>query len=260
MHEASRTRILSWDCAYRTLGWTIVTVDRNVHVRRAQLEQDIAMATTAESRVCAMLAMRDYLSSWFTVEQIGVDDVLDGKKVKNVRGIDRTRALRDYLVRRKALDDSADIVLVEGQPPALTTGTVKKVNTGSSVVGHQLVFYFLDQQVETISPGKKNKVCLAPRLAFEVFSGGNNTYEMRKRHAVASCDELLCYMTRTALAQYLAIPSVVRNNAADALLQVVAYLPSLISGKPSSYRPRAPTSKSSIRITLPDSDCLVELD
>lgn len=255
-----RVTILSWDCAYRTLGWVVVSVDRNVHAMRAQLEQNIADSTTQEGRLCAMMVLGDYLRSWFRVEQIGVDDVLDGKKVKDVRGVDRTRSLRDYLLRRKELDDSADIVLVEGQPPALTTGAVKKVNTGSSVVGHQLVFHFLDQQVETISPGKKNKVCLAPHLAFDVFSGGNNTYEMRKKHAVASCEELLCYMSRLALDQYLAIPAPVRNNAADALLQVVAYLPTLYQPAPRKKGQRLPISKSSIRVTSVDSDCLSVLD
>ncbi len=233
----ARTRILSWDCAYKTLGWATITVNTGVRQEVATLLDEAERAAAdgdQQARTAALLAARDTLKTWFVIESLGVDDVLGGRKVARVKTVDRARALRDYLV--KADHKGYDTVLIEGQPPAISTFTGKSVGS-STVVGQQLVAFYLDQNSRTIAPGKKNRVVIAPHLEFSVWAGGRNSHALRKEHAVASVEYVIPYMSPTALAQYQALPAGDRNHTADAIMQAVAYLPTIVKPLPSVGKP-----------------------
>lgn len=218
-------KILSWDCAYKTLGWAIITVKPDVLVENQRLKKmaDDALGKKDYVRAYEVARRREeLLRTWFVVEDLGVDDILHDR-VKDTSDVDKARAVHSYLQERNL--KGFNLVLIELQPSALSDLQSKVTNNKSSVMSHQLIYHFLDQNPQVISPRKKTKVCLAPHLEFKVFSQGVNDHNTRKKHSEASIKHVAWnIMSSTAMASWLSLSAAIRNNAADAVMQVFAYL------------------------------------
>src|SRR5882762_1065708 len=117
----SHIRILSWDCAYKTLGWAIISVNCNIEQDVVDCAQKLLAATSVEAQFAAAIEYKNTITNWFRIESLGVDDILPGKLLAEVNSVERARALHRYLTTAAHLHDLIpDIVLIEGQPAALS--------------------------------------------------------------------------------------------------------------------------------------------
>lgn len=168
---------------------------------------------------------KSIISSFIAFHSVGVTDILNGKKVADTDEVERTIALHKFLEsstislaslsREDKIYNHATEILVEHQPSKVGMAT----NNKSTMVGHQLMFYYVNRTVSLVSPKLKNQIGI---IAYTPTYGSAATpYYARKKH---SKDTFLQLMDTLNL-QYVygSIPMSCMDDLADAVLQIFAY-------------------------------------
>lgn len=193
------TRILSVDCAHRTLGYTLAEVNLNFF-------EDINRADSLNS-------IYNCLNSFVVISDCNVIDVLGGKTISSMSKLDRVRKIMAAI----KLFPSVDLVIIEDQP--LNVGG-KQVRSGE--VQDVLITYYELLGVSV--------VCIPPRLKNNFILGVNpvrksSKYEYNKELSVenmrAFCsafgyDHIFDKLKKTTI-----------DNATDSFCQILAYIVSI---------------------------------
>lgn len=210
---------LSWDCANRTLGHFYAELPAGYTVAPGEVSaaEQIARALVRKS--------------------IGVDDLL-GENVADVDIPERARALGTFLdnLAASGVVTTADTaVIIERQPPKIG----KCTNGPSSGVSYQLAYNYRDSNVVMIDPKCKQRLVIGGHK-FSAFLAAENAklaekptdaqrkaarYRAGKKHATA----MLMWIVGDDKA-VKAIPAKLRNNAADAVLNLICYIEQTYTG------------------------------
>ena len=218
-------KILSWDCAYKTLGVIDITINTAILLDlAASYSKFIRTKDTG-----AFISEVDLLLSTFIV--IGSADVINligNKTIKEVPEMIRFKLLRNYLIARdnktaefeKNGCKKYDHVIIERQPA--------KINSNSAIISYLLAYHYVDQNPYLIGATIKNKFCFGPNLSLAHFierypsSRKKDTHSARKHHAAENLDLLInCFALQNSFAH---IPKSKKNHVADALLQALGFL------------------------------------
>jgi len=181
-------RILSFDCAYRTLGWCVLEYDPAG-----------ALAALADGRLGDVHKV-------IRMTHGGIIDTLGGRTVRSTGDVDRARALRAALGTLPPGPFAA--VIIEKQP-----GRIRGKRGCSQAVEAQLVYHYAAAtadsaaQIVLVHPREKN--ALATRIVGPIAV---NSYAERKRQTVAALRRL------SELFDFRAG----RADLADAVLQALA--------------------------------------
>lgn len=197
-----KTVFVGIDCAYRSLGWSVVVFNPN----------------------CCAASSRDI----FTFVDGGVVDTLGGKSIADVAVGDRARALHAtfemiFAVARDASAAGAAIcVIIEKQPRGVGLAGAGVHDTNQTIEA-QGIFYFSairGLRVYAISPKKKNKAACAI-LAEDAVK----TYAARKmqsRRAFARLAEAYNFGARAAKVVGAVSARNTPDDLADSCLQIIA--------------------------------------
>ncbi len=246
---------LGWDCAYKSLAWSFFSINTDAFRAVIQCEREILRVTgltprdfaspsTIQTviitngpvlhRVLAMLAeLNAELAKFMDFHDIGARDLLGKQKISETTEIQRTRILYDFLqnsrVRADAIQGARTII--EHQPPKVGFGPAARTNNVSTVVAHQLAFYYINNDPVFIDPKLKNNIALRDDLTYGRFleeakkkykSAKDIKYYSRKNHTKAN---FLYLVELFGLEHILAnIPKSMLDDAADATMQVFAYI------------------------------------
>jgi hypothetical protein len=236
-------KILSFDCATRTLGYCLL------EYRAVELFANFAQESAAALQACR-LGPEEYNNSavgigdnlvLYKVWTCGVIDVTAGRLMRNVSLNRRRRllvaALDKLMAEVTCINGHIDIVLLEDQPA--------KLNKGSRLVQEQIAMYFTmalgrplgynvpaltaGPKIKTIKPWRKlqcnfAEVLLGPRHIIVGKKDKVRAYAANKRRSV---DVFARALSRGIVGAGPALlfkwPASVRDDIADAFLQAVAW-------------------------------------
>jgi|SRR3989344_2538664 len=149
-------KILSLDCAHRTLGYTVADINDN-------FAADISAADID--------TVAKILHSFIIIRDIGVIDVIGGR-LKDIPRQDRIRAMISTLEKFPPVD----LVLVEEQPGMIMQKRVSSESAQDIIC----TFYIMRGiPVKLIPPAMKNRINLC-----NVVRGELSKYEYNKRRSV----------------------------------------------------------------------------
>ncbi len=254
-------KFLGWDCANRTLAWAYVDIDVHIYTKISILADSLndlieiycgpgfvkkmRQGLSREDRNFYAMTMDDpdffdqftfiigcllyFTGQFMTPIYLGVKDVIAGRKVNDVSLVDRTRALCDFLTRDAVLCDASGYVVIEHQPIKIGS----KVNNKSTVVSHQLVFYYTagGNSVSMVDPKLKNNFVFRDDITYQAYLSHelprhkdprNARYIARKKH---SRDNFLYLLdVFGGMAAVDDISAAVMDDVADAAMGVFAHL------------------------------------
>jgi hypothetical protein len=236
-------KILSWDCANRSLAWTRADIDLEIKQKFRKIADEIAQIILIADNE---LTTQSYLSEavieqisdiatkcritmrgFIKIHSIGVCDVLKGKKVTETTTYEKAKCLKNFLSTdpRVALtNNNPELVIVEIQPNRGMCG-----NGMSTTVSAQLVYHYVDHSPVGVSPKLKNNINLNRTYADHVnemipkyTSSLNAKYVARKNHSI---ENLLCFVQTFGLESHIKnIPKRFLDDAADSFWNMLAYL------------------------------------
>ncbi len=225
-------KCLGWDCAYKTLAWSYITVDTQVRPRLSAHVRDflcLAREWSGDARVAELIRDDDFreiyieflagceaiLEQFIQFHSAGVVDILGGRALGEVDDVGRARALRSFL--RTIEIARGTHVMIEHQPRKIG----KKTNTGSTAVEQQLVFHYLDHPVTLVNPKLKCGLALRDGLTLADFPRAS-AYESRKAHSRAN----FMYLVEVFECEGVTagVPRKHLDDLADSAMQILAYL------------------------------------
>lgn len=227
-------KFIGWDCAYKSLAWSYITVDTQVyeklHCMVPYLAQSISCAKASGDLTDVLRVLNDMLTATRFVCFIscGVVDCLNGKKISETDEISRTKSIWDFLQSKPELAVPNDCVpIIEHQPSKIGS----KTNNKSSVVGHQLMFFYVERDTVLVNPTLKNKICVRTGLDFETVLAreipkhknmSDARYTARKLH---SKENFLYFVNTFGYENILAgVKKKYLDDLADATMQILAYM------------------------------------
>lgn len=239
-------RFLSWDCGNKTLAHAHVTINTHILVQIDQIYARLAawmvkypdaisqwiraecVDTPAITELWAILRDGKYMMKSFIVfHSVGVNDILEGRKVADTDEVQRTIALSKFLesspvsneklIHEDTIYHHPTEILVEHQPSKVGMAT----NNKSTMVGHQLMFYYVKRQVSLVSPKLKNHISL-PGIEYSITYGGASTpYYARKKHSKELFLKIMKVLDMEHV--YARVPMTCMDDLADAVLQIFAH-------------------------------------
>ncbi len=182
MQTNGKIKILGFDCANRSLAWSLITIDVNI---RNKISTAIAAVTEILNNNINTYAdiklvlgnLRAIMADFVVFESCGVADILCGQKLAEVNEVERTRALYTFLTTK---DFRPDIVLIEKQPGKIGSG----VNSGAIAVSNQICYHYIGTcSVHFVSPKLKNALSFHMDIDYDYFyeCAVRKTMELRGR-------------------------------------------------------------------------------
>jgi hypothetical protein len=164
---------LSWDCANKSLAWALVVIDFGV----IGLCRDVLKSTVSVEEKSSLLLC--HTSNFITVLDLGCVDLIGGLAVKNTDNVTRARNLKKFLEDKtlKMALPKDTIVIIEHQPPRLSGKFGSKIPK-STIIEHQLTYFFSDYKIVLVSPKMKTQNEIRGPTSKSM------TYVERKRHSV----------------------------------------------------------------------------
>lgn len=262
-------QFLGWDCANKTLAWSHISIDIHIYSKLSIIidefvsiiddymgcdfsyamvnglndeQRELLSMNLEDPEFCEIVKFVLDTILYFTDNFIiyfsnGVVDILNGKKVSETDELYRTHALYNWLVNSDVelgkiytIDDfykRKTTTIIEHQPSKIGT----KTNNKSTAVGHQLAFYYINNDPIFINPKLKNNISFGEGMYFAEYlsaelaknkSRKDAIYAARKSHSrdnflylvsVLDLDEILEHIPRSCL-----------DDLADSTMQILAYL------------------------------------
>lgn len=225
MNNYFSKRFLSWDCANKTLAWAYIEINLKLPIQDAPLNDNL---TNIKQRIDNIMRCLDNV---INVISVGSIDLIDGKKIKDVSEIERSRLLYKFLHNSKLFScdnlPKDTTVIIEHQPPRVGFAT----NNKSVMIEHQLLFYYHNFNLIQISPCHKQKIYFRD-LTFNKFIEEkkkkskiltrSNHYVARKKHSKMN---FLHFIDEFNHKDKIAnIPKKTLDDVADAFLQILAHI------------------------------------
>jgi len=241
------TSFLGWDCANKSLAWSHVTIDLGAKnkisaelatMRRVMDEYAEGIINNSIEIDAAFLngilesqnRLKHICNNFIIFHSWGVVDVIHGKKIKDTTEIERSKCLYNWLKSSPvsiSKVDSKTLVIIEHQPSKIGS----KTNNKSTMVSHQLMFYYAERDSVIVNPKLKNKITLSDDLKYVDYVNRLKArrkdpkgaiYTARKQHSRDSFIYLLKILGKDhVLAD---IPKKNLDDLADSFIQILAYL------------------------------------
>lgn len=247
-------KFLGWDCAHKSLAWSYVDIDVEIFTKLGlilQLIEEIIrkylgneyfaklMAKKANPEIFIEALNGDFLQemvgalksaivaldNFIKIESIGVVDILNGKKVSDFNELERTAIFHRWLLSSDVAIGNIDPsthVIIEHQPSKIGM----KTNNKSTMIGHQLMFYYVNFKTTLINPRAKNKIVVKDGMRYEDYLGGRkdktSVYSARKKHTKFSLLYLFDIFGLRASINH--VPNKRLPDVADSFIQIIAYL------------------------------------
>ncbi len=239
-------KFIGWDCANKTLAWSYIDIDTEILVKLATQTRAIKSClddykSRAEGhgedhyeafmgQIRAILkVMFDITDGFIRYRSHGVVDILGGEKLADVSPVERTQALWRFLSTHPVIAhiDPDTVSIIEYQPQKIGA----KTNMASSMVSHQLMFYYVNNGPILVDPKLKNTISCGPGMTYEYYLADEMPrhktaqaarYAARKRHS----KENFIYMLDTLGMQHIirGVRKSVLDDLADSTMQIIAYL------------------------------------
>lgn len=221
---------LGWDCANKSLAWTYITINLNI-IKELHAESENIMKALSGNNLIVDLGnvireLNRILDTFITFKSTGVVDILDGRKVKDVNDVDRSRALYNFIQSKELNVDASTIVIIERQNKI---GNI--TNSSSVMISSQLVYNYITSKVVLINPKLKNKITMGQGLALDDFinveiprrkSLNDAKYVARKKH---SKENYLRFLTIFGLLDKIKhIRKIYLDDVADSAMEIFAYI------------------------------------
>lgn len=250
-------RFLGWDCANKSLAWSYFDIDVHIYSKMSMLcdeavnivkkynEQNGSTGIKAAMSHPGFLdeftellnIMNHFLDNFIKYHSAGAVDVLNGRKVSDCDEIERTASLHKFLVNNPYIstpnimlmdgDGTSTDVIIEHQPSKVGN----KTNNKSTMVGHQLMFYYAENNPAIVNPKLKNKIYFKEALEYEAFLAEEipkhkdkkaAVYAARKRHSKMNFLYLVDVFELNHI--LVGVPKDCMDDLADSTMQVLAYL------------------------------------
>lgn len=217
------TRILSFDCANKSLAYFSANFDLQYLSRYIELRNKVMLSQQKEAEHIEAIANLLFFTQTNTfAENIksGVVDVLDGKKLNDTNLIERTKGLKQKLDEIYSTMPTPDLILIEAQP---------NKNHKSSTVQDQLCMYFINKNIKCmlIDSREKNRHCFDPNLHHDIFvCKFHKTYTANKNHSKQNFLKFIKVFNIEHV--LLGIKAENVDDLADSFMQLFAYLLSLL--------------------------------
>lgn len=250
-----RKKILSFDCAHRSLAYTLADVDVSIistlndlalkilkiihdvvgsEILQQLIEGDStnywfklhelrekdkpAVDRYIETFARLIVQVNEHVEGFIKIEKYGVVDVLGGLNTDSVGLVYRSRCLKstlDNLLRDDDIDNDT-IVLIEDQP--------KAKNFKSSGIQSQLCLYYADNDIYLMDPKKKNKINFTPELTHEKFlEAYTDSYDANKMHSTANFIHLIENLG-IGLNIFNTIDDSNYDDLADSFMQIMVFI------------------------------------
>lgn len=228
------TTFLSWDCAYKSIAWTYLTINLNIHddINKLCIEFFLHYDNNIHNPAVIkfLVEYKNILSQYIIIHDIGVKDILNGAKVNELSEIELTQHLSDFLNGSPVPIKPDTHIIIEHQPSQVGKSLT---NTKSTTVAHQLAYHYISKKykVSFIDPKLKNNIELTDDSRWDTILGGTLSrykdvkaakYRARKEHSKANFLHLLdifnyTYLIRDIKKSYL-------DDVADATMQIFAHI------------------------------------
>lgn len=196
-------RVLSFDCANRSLAVCYATVNENI-------DRDISNAIAEKNGNRLIQLVNNYVN----IHLLKVFDLTKGKKCST---IERTQALKKCLQNIDlSMPEPPTHVLVEYQMSA---------NDKSRCVSQQILYHYagLESQLYLVGPTLKNKVAFSEDLDYGTFiSKYASKYTANKNHTKANFLHWLKIYNKLTLIKDIKKKNI--DDAADAFMQIIGWL------------------------------------
>lgn len=227
----TKIKCLGWDCANKTLAWAYFEINLEQFSRACSLYSELIQtissgATTpaaAEKIKKISIDMAAATDRVITIFSFGVEDILEGRKVANVEGAERSIALKRFLENSPVAISKIDPdtkVFIERQPSKIG----QFVNVRALAVSYQLAFYYSDFEPTFVDPKLKDNITLPGKNTHrgKARAGAAAEYRARKNHS----KDVFMHMAKLfGWENHIAgIPQSIINNLADAFLQVLVMI------------------------------------
>jgi len=191
-------RILSFDCANKSLGVCVLTIDDVAKFKAEHLEICGRMAERVDEAAAALALMH---RQRVCVEHLDVYDTIPGKKLKQTTAMDRARGVRGVLEHLDSVCErkSIDHVLVEYQMNANCqsgsvldcilcwysgAGEFASAKTGAVECGDEC-----GPAVHVVNPKQKRKIFMRDELRHDNFvKQYASNYAVNKAHSRANME------------------------------------------------------------------------
>ena len=215
---------LSWDCAYRSLAWSYVTI------YPCRLEAAEMILRDPHHTADELRAAKYLMDHFIVVHDIGAADII-GCKLAEVSELTRALALGKWLAQSSLgqISDHGCTVLIEHQPTTISFKGGRHNNNKSPCIAHQLAIYYQGCNIIFMSPKMKDALACTEELSISKFG---KTYAARKKHSVANFKHIagVIGMDITQL------PRAMLDDIADSFLQMIAYYVQLVNTEKSARR------------------------
>lgn len=240
-------RFLSWDCGNKTLAHAHVSINTTIMIYCAEYETrlrnwidrhgataiaewirgECAETQAMQELFDAIAEMQRAIKSFIAFHSVGVADILDGRKVADTDEVQRTLALVKYLAESPVSNDvlaredrvysSGTKILIEHQPSKVGQAT----NNKSTMIGHQLMFYYAAAPIALVSPKLKNKISIPGIVFSPTYGGAASPYYARKKHS----KDLFLRLIEVLGLEYICkgVPKSCMDDLADAVMQIFAH-------------------------------------
>lgn len=252
-------QFLGWDCANKTLAWSHIIIDTHIYskisiivdefidiletylgkdfilkkivgeTRREILRLNLENDEFLDLILFTLNTLLYYTDNFIRFISRGVVDILEGRKVSDVCETDRTKLLAKWLNNSPVAITRLNnlTVIIEQQPSKIGA----KTNNKSTMIEHQLIFYYIDFEPKMVNPKLKNNLELSSELIHRNYitraeikykSRRDALYIARKLH---SKDSFL-YLMKTFIPEddLKDIPKSGMDDLADSTMQILAYL------------------------------------
>jgi hypothetical protein len=232
-------KILSWDCAYKSLAYTYMYMDlekinnliailNNTTHQLANILQKIENNENYDSRclyeiyksLCAIdQQLRDHDVYQF---DINIADVLCNNKVDSLTEVSRSIYFKKWMSNFKHRDLQNATILIEHQPIKLSNIANNNIATTlSSVIANQLLYHYINDTntVLYMDPKLKNFDLYADIKFADYVAKYKTKYIARKKHAHDNFCRIMA--ANNIPINHLAVDTL--HNIADSYMQMLAY-------------------------------------
>jgi hypothetical protein len=231
-------RFLSWDCANKTLAHAYITVDGGIlgSIRNFLAELKTIIDRGDIAGVMPLLTLfKARMDNFIVFHSVAVTDILLGGKVADADEVKRSTMLRNFLrtssvaverigvgggnVGGNGSDNISTKILIEHQPSKIGAAT----NNKSTMIGHQLMFYYSDFETHLVSPKIKNTLFIDPSRKLDYYIGScASEYYARKKHSKEMFLGMVKIFGWGAIIK--GIPMSCMDDLADAVMQTLAFM------------------------------------
>lgn len=252
-------KFLGWDCATKSLAWSYLDIDisifdkiiKNKHRLYKLIDlycgnnyavqmksggvynRDIIYAKFDNTAfITDLIKIIDTLyyelDNFIKCIDIGVTDILNGKKCKDSTIIERTKALNDFIQSNDKICSINDtVVIIEHQPQKIGT----KTNNQSSAISHQLAYHYIAANPIMIHPKHKNTISFKTELSLDYITNytlpryknsKDAKYAARKKHSRENFIYILDVFKLSSILNDISRTNF--DDVADSTMQIFAYI------------------------------------